>query len=283
MALTPEEIHNKTFNVSTFKKGYDLDEVDDFLDEIEITVSALVREVADLQSATRGEIPASITAKIDELTSENETLSASLASAQAEVETLRAQNAQLAVASSEGDAAVSEELNNQLAATAQELANVQQALAALEAEKQSLENEKSELLSQVEKLTAHNEELSQGTAVANISGNDASTAAVRLLEIAQRTADETIASARVESDQVLGAASSEAERLLAETTSNIANITREFEEKQLSFDRKIEELRAYEREYRGRLRSYLEGQLRELEAKRLDIELESGPDQPHEG
>ena len=32
-------------------------------------------------------------------------------------------------------------------------------------------------------------------------------------------------------------------------------------------ERKIDELRAFEREYRSRLKSYLEGQLRELEAK----------------
>jgi hypothetical protein len=40
---------------------------------------------------------------------------------------------------------------------------------------------------------------------------------------------------------------------------------------QLTLD-KIEELRAYEREYRGRLRSYLEGQLSELEKRRMDNE-----------
>ena len=34
-------------------------------------------------------------------------------------------------------------------------------------------------------------------------------------------------------------------------------------------ERRVEELRAYEREYRGRLRSYLEGQLRELESKNM--------------
>ncbi|MEY3606591.1 MAG: hypothetical protein RL289_771, partial [Actinomycetota bacterium] len=37
----------------------------------------------------------------------------------------------------------------------------------------------------------------------------------------------------------------------------------------VAMERRVEELRAYEREYRGRLRSYLEGQLRELESKNL--------------
>lgn len=269
MALTPEEIHNKTFTETTFKKGYDQIEVDDFLDEIEITVSALVNEVDDLRSATRGEIPGSVTAKLDELTAENENLATALAQAQAEAEALRNQNSELASASSQGDTAVAEQLNAQLQAVQHELSEAQQSLAALE-------NEKAALLAQVDQLSAQNEELSQGAAVAPISASDASVSAVRMLELAQRTADETVASARIESEQVLNDASSQAERILSETTTNVANITREFEVQKVNFERKIEELRAYEREYRGRLRSYLEGQLRELETKKLDVELEAG-------
>lgn len=269
MALTPEEIRNKTFNETTFKKGYDQIEVDDFLDEIEITVSALVQEVDDLRSATRGEIPAAVTAKLDELTADNENLWSELAQAQSEADSLRNQNAELASASSQGDSGVAEQLSAQLQAVSQELSQTQQALAALE-------NEKAALVAQVDQLNAQNEELSHTAAVAPISSSDASVSAVRMLELAQRTADEAIASARMEGEQVLNEASSNAERLLTETTSNVANITREFEVQKAGFERKIEELRAYEREYRGRLRSYLEGQLRELETKKLDVELESG-------
>jgi len=270
MALTPEEIHNKTFNETTFKKGYDQIEVDDFLDSIEITVSALVKEVDDLRSATRGEIPASVTAKLDELTADNENLSSALAQAQTEAETLRNQNSELASASSQGDSAVADQLSAQLNAVTQELSVAQQTLSALE-------NDKAALVAQVDQLSAHNEELSQGAVVAPISASDASVSAVRMLELAQRTADETVASARIEGEQFLTEASSQAERIMSETTSNVANITREFEGQKAGLERKIEELRAYEREYRGRLRSYLEGQLRELEAKKLDVELESGP------
>lgn len=277
MALTPEEIHNKTFNETTFKKGYDQIEVDDFLDSIEITVSALVKEVDDLRSATRGEIPASVTAKLDELTADNENLSSALAQAQTEAETLRNQNSELASASSQGDSAVADQLSAQLNAVTQELSVAQQTLSALENEKAALENDKAALVAQVDQLSAHNEELSQGAVVAPISASDASVSAVRMLELAQRTADETVASARIEGEQFLTEASSQAERIMSETTSNVANITREFEGQKAGLERKIEELRAYEREYRGRLRSYLEGQLRELEAKKLDVELESGP------
>ena len=39
------------------------------------------------------------------------------------------------------------------------------------------------------------------------------------------------------------------------------------EEKRASLDRKVEELRTFEREYRTRFRSYLESQLRELDSR----------------
>jgi DivIVA domain-containing protein len=276
MALTPEEIHSKTFRETSLKKGYDQIEVDDFLDAIELTVAEMAREIEDLRSATRGEIPSSVTAKLDELTAENEGLSSSLNQAHAEIESLRAQHSDLAAASTQGDSAVVDQLNQQIANTQNELSSAQQELAAAQQAITSAHQENEALNARVAELSAHNSELAQNTAVVPISSSDASLSAVRMLELAQRTADETVAGARIEGEQILHEASSEAERLLTDTKSDVANITREFEGQKAQLERKVEELRAYEREYRGRLRSYLEGQLRELEAKKLDVELEAG-------
>ena len=52
-----------------------------------------------------------------------------------------------------------------------------------------------------------------------------------------------------------------------EAKATVSNLTREYETQRVELERKVEELRAYEREYRSRMRSYLEGQLRELESK----------------
>jgi hypothetical protein len=41
----------------------------------------------------------------------------------------------------------------------------------------------------------------------------------------------------------------------------------DLEEKRTSLERKIEELRTFEREYRTRLRSYLESHLRDLDSR----------------
>ena len=44
MAITPADIEKKTF--STALRGYDLDEVDDFLDEMVVAVRGLEEELA---------------------------------------------------------------------------------------------------------------------------------------------------------------------------------------------------------------------------------------------
>ncbi|MBQ9681486.1 MAG: DivIVA domain-containing protein, partial [Aeriscardovia sp.] len=41
--LTPNDIRNHRFNTTRFREGYDIDEVDSFLDEVTETVDALSR------------------------------------------------------------------------------------------------------------------------------------------------------------------------------------------------------------------------------------------------
>ena len=50
MALTPEDVVNKRFNPTKFREGYDQDEVDDFLDEVMVTLRELT---ARLEAAER--------------------------------------------------------------------------------------------------------------------------------------------------------------------------------------------------------------------------------------
>lgn len=50
MALTPEEVVNQRFTITKFRDGYDLDQVDDFLDTIVEELRRRDQEVADLQS-----------------------------------------------------------------------------------------------------------------------------------------------------------------------------------------------------------------------------------------
>lgn len=77
MALTPEQIVNKSFRVTKFREGYDQDEVDDFLDEVVETVRDLVREIDELKrsgvSGVSSAQPGGSTTKVESAT-ENESL-----------------------------------------------------------------------------------------------------------------------------------------------------------------------------------------------------------------
>lgn len=286
MALTPEDVRNKQFTTSRFKEGYDLDEVDDFLDEIEQTFTALTKEVEDLKAIAKGEIPTSIREELSSLGSENARLKSELESALSSLETARMENEQLAASGSDDE--VANELRANLAAVQAELAAAREELGNTSGNQDELAGEVARLSATVEELTAanaqlaaENEELKNAApAPAVMDAADASTASVRILELAQRTADEAVASARIESEQLRAAAeaetqalisntNAEVERLMNETKSNIEQMTRDFEIQKTGMERRVEELRAYEREYRSRLRSYLEGQLRELEGKNL--------------
>ncbi|MEY2773127.1 MAG: hypothetical protein RJB51_548, partial [Actinomycetota bacterium] len=78
MALTPEDVRNKQFTTVRFKEGYDLDEVDDFLDEIEESLAAVTREAEDLRATAKGEVPESIREEIRSLGDENARLKSEL-------------------------------------------------------------------------------------------------------------------------------------------------------------------------------------------------------------
>jgi len=90
--------------------------------------------------------------------------------------------------------------------------------------------------------------------------------AVRMLEMAQRTADEHMAQAKADADALLAQAQSQATEMQARTRSEHAEAQRQ-----------IDELKAFEREYRSRLRTYLEGQLRDLQGTGVDAPAPSAP------
>jgi F0F1-type ATP synthase membrane subunit b/b' len=116
--------------------------------------------------------------------------------------------------------------------------------------------------------------------------------AARVLALAQQTADQAIADARREADDTLGRARREADDLLTKARRQSEQITsdararaesleRDAQERHRQamgslvqsreeLERRVDDLRAFEREYRSRLKAYLEGQLRDLEAGTAD-------------
>src|ERR1700722_18127441 len=50
MPLTPEDVHNKQFTTVRLREGYDEEEVDAFLDEVEAELTRLLRENEELRA-----------------------------------------------------------------------------------------------------------------------------------------------------------------------------------------------------------------------------------------
>jgi DivIVA domain-containing protein len=110
----------------------------------------------------------------------------------------------------------------------------------------------------------------------------------RILSLAQQTADQAVAGARREADETLSRARREASDTINNARHQAEQITNDARARSESLDRdaqerhrqalgslvqqreelerRVDDLRIFEREYRGRLMAYLEGQLRDLES-----------------
>lgn len=245
MTLSPQEVSVKTFTPTRLREGYEMAEVDDFLDQVEATVTSLYEQVNGFD-AVRTELEA----RVAELTTTTEQLTAQLAEANAaadpaEVEALNlrlaASAADLAEAVAARDEAQTQaqtlearvaELEDQLA-QAQEAANEAPAgdpgvdadtLARLEA----AESAAQEAADAVAKATAAQETLAAALADAEVR---ALAAESRIADAEARAeAAETAAAAAAETSGVLTTeeavreASSAAARLLDIATRNAADI-----------------------------------------------------------
>lgn len=149
---------------------------------------------------------------------------------------------------------------------------------------------------------------------APMTTGEAHTAAARLLGLAQETADKLTGEARAEADRVtleateqaertVADAKSQAEALLSDASARAEATERESQAKAETLDReaktrydetigklttdrvglekKIEDLRGYEKEYRGRLKSWISEQLAQLEdggsREQKPVAVTSGP------
>ncbi|MFX0594627.1 DivIVA domain-containing protein [Melissospora conviva] len=230
MPLTPADVHNVAFKKPPIgKRGYDEEEVDAFLDEVERELARLIEENNELRAQVerggRGGAPAGPGA----------------------------------------DPRLAAELNDvkaQLDRVQREKAQAEQAARAMQAE---LEQSRS-----------------QGPAA---GGADGEQQALRVLMMAQRTADDHLSDARREADQLLDEARAKAEEVTREARAKADALDRDarqrhqeamggLDAKRTALQKHIEELKQFEREYRTRLKSYLESQLRDLDGRGQGVEAE---------
>jgi DivIVA domain-containing protein len=245
MPLTPADVHNVAFKKPPIgKRGYDEEEVDAFLDEVERELARLIEENNDLRSqverARSGGQPAAQPAGND-----------------VETRRLAQENAEL-----KGQM---ERLRQEKAAAQQAAQQAQQAAA--QAAQQAAQQPRN---------------VPAPVAAADPGGEQQ---ALRVLMLAQRTADEHVEEARREADKLLSEARSKADELTRDARSKAEALEREarqrhqeamggLDAKRSALQKHIEELKAFEREYRTRLKAYLESQLRDLDTRGQAMENE---------
>ncbi len=108
---------------------------------------------------------------------------------------------------------------------------------------------------------------SQATAAPAPVSSEAEEMLRRTLLLAQRTADETVASAQAEAERMVEEARTQAAATLQHAQQQATTSVADLERRRQALEQHIEGLRAFEREYRTRLKAYLEAQLRDLDGR----------------
>ncbi len=137
-------------------------------------------------------------------------------------------------------------------------------------------------------------------APAPVSSEAVATQAARLLGLAQETADRLTDEAKAESDKLLADAKNQSDALVSDATTRAEAAERDsrikaealdaqakarydetigkLADEKVGLEKKIEDLRKYEREYRGRLKSWISDQLSQLDDNRAQpVAVVSGP------
>lgn len=89
--------------------------------------------------------------------------------------------------------------------------------------------------------------------------------ATGMLALAQKLHDDYVRSGQEEGDRIVNEAKGQAQRIVREAEETSARTLSELEQERSVLERKIDELRVFERDYRTRLKSYLENLLGDLD------------------
>jgi DivIVA domain-containing protein len=104
-------------------------------------------------------------------------------------------------------------------------------------------------------------------APAPAAATPASESAAGLLAMAQQMHDKHIADGEQQRDKIIAEAQIEASSLVNDAQEKSRKILGALEQQRSVLERKVEQLRGFERDYRSRLKAYIEGQLRDLDAR----------------
>lgn len=231
MALTPEDVVNKRFQPTKFREGYDQDEVDDFLDEIVVELRRLTQENEQLRQ------------RVSEL------------GGSTDVETGSVPAPVAAAPASETAAAPAAE-------SAPVTGNVDEA-----AEEASPEVEDAPATEQTPTTPEAPAAAAAPTADTATAGSGSAESAAGVLAMAQRLHDEYVGAGVEQRDKIIAEAQLQATKLVSDAEDKSTKTLNSLEDQKSVLERKLDQLRGFERDYRARLKSYIEGQLQDLESQ----------------
>ncbi|CAN5216047.1 cell wall synthesis protein Wag31 [soil metagenome] len=248
MALTPEDVVNKRFQPTKFREGYDQDEVDDFLDEVVV--------------------------ELRRLNQENEELRQRLIASDARINELQRSGAQSAPTPAFAAAPPAPE---PFAAPAP-AAPAPGAYAAPQVDANPLDpNNTNNLLQLARRL--HEEHVREGVEKRDALIAEGQAQATQITQDAEQTAqarlaevEQSVQARQAEIDRALQARQAEVEQqsraqlgALEQERSQLEQERNHLDQERVQLEAKVDELRTFEREYRAKLKSYIEGQLHELD------------------
>ena len=85
--------------------------------------------------------------------------------------------------------------------------------------------------------------------------------------MAQQMHDRHVAEGQAQKDKIIAEAQIEASGLVNDAQEKSRKTLGDLEEQKTVLESKVEQLRGFERDYRQRLKAYIEGQLRDLDAR----------------
>ncbi|MEP7161801.1 MAG: DivIVA domain-containing protein [Dermatophilaceae bacterium] len=205
MALTPEDVLNKNFTATQFRRGYDEQEVDDFLDEVVVELRRLLGENAEL----RRKLGAAGSAVHDggATQPEGEVVADAEAATKAEVERIqRDSEDRIATARAAADQAEKEAAARIERATAE----VEEAEQGLRDADQTLDDHEQQSVQSVPSVQSGDEQQPAPSGAQDAAG---------VIALAQRLHDEYVSQGRTEHDRLLVEATSQRDQMLFEASS----------------------------------------------------------------
>lgn len=256
MALTPEDVVNKRFQHVKFRDGYDQDEVDDFLDEVVVDIRRLYQENDELRQKL---------STAEQRVKELDAGGASAAAPAKDIDATQAMPAAVPAPSSQKAAEAPKQEQTPAAPAVPETTEQPSAPAVKEA------SPAAQAPAAKESASAGNNAApaaAAGTAAGLGLGSGLGSGdgdAHGLIALAQRVHDEHVAEGERRRDELIRSAETEAKDIVGKAETKRDETLSTLETQKSTLERSIDQLSNFERQYRTRLKSYLNDQLRDLE------------------